>query len=149
MLTIGPNGITENAVNAQIAEMIGAKKKTTLSARFGRMSSLNGQLQAVGEGLQQAERADLVGAGPHLHPGHHPALEPDAEQRQPADRTTKTTTILMRTSHHGSWPKSASVGSCARTARWHLRVEQCEPACVARPAAGDWPRGDRDDRARR
>ena len=77
--TIGPNGMTENAVNAQIAEIIGAKKKTTLSAARGRMSSLNGQLHAVGEGLQQAERADLVRAGPHRHPGHDPPLEPDRE----------------------------------------------------------------------
>src|SRR5207245_5834336 len=38
--TFGPNGITENAVNAQIAEMIGAKKYTTLSASVGMMSSL-------------------------------------------------------------------------------------------------------------
>ena len=40
--TIGPNGMTESAVNAQIAEITGAKKNTTLSAVFGRMSSLNG-----------------------------------------------------------------------------------------------------------
>ena len=53
------------------------------------MSSLNGQLHAVGQGLQQAERADLVRAGPHRHPGHDPALVPDAEQRH-AQPKTKT-----------------------------------------------------------
>ena len=51
------------------------------------MSSLNAQLQAVGQRLQQAERADLVRAGPHLHPGHDPALEPDAEQRHDQPKT--------------------------------------------------------------
>src|SRR5438552_225962 len=36
--TVGPNGITENAVNAQTAEITGAKKYTTLSASLGMMS---------------------------------------------------------------------------------------------------------------
>ena len=51
-------------------------------------------LDAVGQRLQQAERADLVRAGPHRHPGHDPALEPDAS-RIMHDRKTKATTILM------------------------------------------------------
>src|SRR5947208_10006196 len=38
--TVGPSGITENAVNAQTVEITGAKKYTTLSAIFGMMSSL-------------------------------------------------------------------------------------------------------------
>src|SRR3954452_13302234 len=42
--TTGPNGITENAVNATVAEITGAMKYTTLSAVFGMISSLNGSL---------------------------------------------------------------------------------------------------------
>ena len=43
---------------------------------------LERQLHAVGERLQQAERAVHVGADPVLHPGHDAALPPDVEQRE-------------------------------------------------------------------
>ena len=43
---------------------------------------LERQLHAVGERLEQAEGAVHVGADAVLHPGHHPALPPDVEQRE-------------------------------------------------------------------
>src|SRR5205814_9815373 len=39
------------------------------------------QPQAVRERLEQAERADRVGTGAHLHAGHHARLVPDREKR--------------------------------------------------------------------
>ena len=71
-VTIGPNGITESAVNAQIAEIIGAKKKTTLSAAFGMMSSLNAIFRPSARVCSRPNGPDLVGAGAHLHPGRRP-----------------------------------------------------------------------------
>ena len=41
MLTVGPSGMTENARNAGIVAMTGARKYTGLSASAGMMSSLN------------------------------------------------------------------------------------------------------------
>ena len=43
---------------------------------------LGHQLERVGNGLKQALRANAVGAHAVLHAGHHPAFEPDQEQRQ-------------------------------------------------------------------
>ena len=41
MLTSGPNGITLKVMKAGITAIRGARTKTTLSAAFGMMSSLN------------------------------------------------------------------------------------------------------------
>src|SRR6187200_140440 len=42
--TTGPSGMTENATNAAVAEITGARMNTTLSAAFGTMSSLRPSL---------------------------------------------------------------------------------------------------------
>ena len=79
--TSGPNGITANARNAGVAETIGARTKTALVGRLGDDVFLERQLDAVGEALQQAPRADPVGADALLHPGDDAALGTDREQR--------------------------------------------------------------------
>ena len=80
MLTIGPNGITDSAVNAQITEIVGAKKYTTLSAVLGRMSSLKAIFRPSARVCSRPNGPTWLGPGPHLHPGHDPPLEPHAEQ---------------------------------------------------------------------
>ena len=82
MFTTGPNGITEKVTNAGTVAMTGARRKTTLSAAFGMMSSLSASFTPSARLLQQAEGAVHVGADAVLHPGHHAALPPDVEQRE-------------------------------------------------------------------
>ena len=78
----GPNGITAKVTNAGIAAITGASDEDDLVGGLRDDVLLQRQLHAVGEALQQAERAVDVGADPVLHPGDDPALEPDVEQRQ-------------------------------------------------------------------
>ena len=80
--TTGPNGITAKVTNAGIVEITGARTKTSLVGGLRDDVLLQRQLHAVGEALQQAERAVHVGADPVLHPGHDAALAPDVEQRE-------------------------------------------------------------------
>ena len=80
--TIGPNGMTAKDTKHIAAAMIGASDEDDLVGGLGDDVFLQRQLDAVGEGLQQAERAGAVGAGPLLHPADDPALEPDHEQRR-------------------------------------------------------------------
>ena len=75
-----PNGITANAMTAGITEMTGARRYIGLSTPAGMMAFLEHQLDAVGEALQHAERADPVRAEPHLHPAQHLALDQDGHQ---------------------------------------------------------------------
>ena len=81
-VTTGPNGITAKATNAGIAAMTGASDEDHLVGGLRDDVFLQRQLHAVGEALQQAERAVHVGADAVLHAGHDAALEPDVEQRQ-------------------------------------------------------------------
>ena len=67
---------------------------------------LEHRLHAVGEGLQQPERAGAVGAGTLLHAADDAPLEPDHQQR--ADQQVdEDRTALIRDSHHGVSEKSA------------------------------------------
>src|SRR2546430_776705 len=61
--TCGPSGITENAVNAVTVEITGAKKKTTLSAIFGMMSSLNASFSPSARLCSQPFGPTLFGPG--------------------------------------------------------------------------------------
>ena len=80
--TSGPNGITANVTNAGTAAMHRREDEDHLVGGLRDDVLLERQLHAVGERLQQAERAVHVGADPVLHPGHDPALPPDVEQRE-------------------------------------------------------------------
>jgi hypothetical protein len=61
------HGITAQARKRQHAGDSGASRNTPLLAPAGMTISLKHELQQVGEGLQQAERADDVGALAQLH----------------------------------------------------------------------------------
>ena len=65
-------------------EATGARINTTLSAPAGMTRFLEDELQKVGERLQQAERADDVGALPHLHGRPRPCGPSAAGRRWPA-----------------------------------------------------------------
>ena len=51
-----------------------------------REALLEGELDAVGDGLQQTEGSGAVGAGSVLHERHDAALEPGREQREQQKR---------------------------------------------------------------
>ena len=76
-----PNGMTAKETKAIVAAIIGATMKTSLVGRRRGDVLLEHRLHAVGERLQQAERAGAVGAGTLLHPADDAALEPDHEER--------------------------------------------------------------------
>ena len=101
--TVGPNGITANAVKAQTVEMTGAKKYTTLSASFGMMSSLNAS-------LSPSARLCSRPNGPcRLGPGRCCIRATTRRSYQIVNsvmttRNAKIATTLMMISHHGSWP---------------------------------------------
>ena len=119
----GRTGSPTSAVNAQIVEMTGAKKKTTLSAARGMMSSLNASFRPSASDCSRPNGPTWLGPGRTCIRATTRRSNQIAEAASCTTRKTKTTTILMRTSHQGSLPKSASVGSCARTerSRRHLR----------------------------
>ena len=81
-VTTGPNGITEKVTNAGTVAMTGASEEDHLVGGLRDDVFLQRQLHAVGEALEQTERAVHVGADAVLHPGHDATLEPDVEQRQ-------------------------------------------------------------------
>ena len=101
--TIGPNGMTENAVNAQTAEMTGAKKYTTLSASVGMMSSLNAS-------FSPSARLCSSPNGPcRFGPGRCCIRATTRRSYQIVNsvmttRNAKIATTLIRISHHGSLP---------------------------------------------
>ena len=65
--------------------------------------------------LQEAARADPVGADPLLHPADDLALGPDREQRHHAPGTTKIADDLDQDrATSGSWPKSRQRAASAR-----------------------------------
>src|SRR5262249_880763 len=99
--TFGPNGMTENAVNAQTAEMTGAKKYTTLSASFGMMSSLNASFSPSASDWSRPNGPTRLG------PGRTCMRATTRRSYQIANsvittRNTKISTILASTSHQGS-----------------------------------------------
>ena len=102
--------MTAKAMNAGTVAMTGASRKTGLSTAAGDDVLLQRQLDAVGEALQQPERA-RAGSGPRrmLHAPDDPALDPDRQQRDHTGRRKRQTT-LTRMSHHGSWPNDGGRG---------------------------------------
>src|SRR5262249_15568005 len=99
--TIGPNGITAKAVNAQIVEITGAMKKTALSASVGMMSSLNASLSPSASDCSSPKGPTRFG------PGRTCMRATTRRSYQIANsvittRNAKTTTILRIVSHHGS-----------------------------------------------
>jgi hypothetical protein len=72
-------GITAQAASAKVAVAIGASRKTPLLALGRDDRLLEGELQKVGERLEEAEGADDVGAAPHLHRRPHLAVHEQEE----------------------------------------------------------------------
>src|SRR5258705_3459569 len=114
MLTIGPKGTTDSAVSAVTAETVGAKKNTTLSAVRGSRSSLSMPL------MPSASVCSRPSGPVWFRPGRTAIRATTRRSNQTPTRIMlipkmNTTTTLISTSHHGSWPKLASVGSLAST----------------------------------
>src|SRR2546423_11306949 len=108
MDTWGPNGITENAVNAHTVEMTGAKKYTTLSASRGMMSSLNASFSPSASDWSRPNGPTRFG------PGRTCMRATTRRSYQIAKsvmttRKTKTARTLARTSHQVSWPNWSRV----------------------------------------
>src|SRR5439155_2888194 len=115
--TDGPNGITENAVNAHTAEMIGAKKYTTLSAARGMMSSLKASFSPSASDCSSPNGPTRFGPGRTcIRATTRPPYQ--IANRAITTRNANTATTLMSTSHHGSCPNWSS-GPSARFMR-HL-----------------------------
>ena len=69
-----PNGMTEKEASAVKVEMHGREPENRLIGIGGNDVFLEQQLQGVGDGLQQAVRADAHGAEAHLEIGQNFAL---------------------------------------------------------------------------
>ena len=81
------NGSTANEVSAVNVEMTGAIQKIELVGVGGDDVFLEQQLEGVGDGLQQAVRADAHGAEADLEIGQHFALDQrDVAGHQRKDR---------------------------------------------------------------
>ncbi len=116
--TVGPNGITENARNAGIAERIGARKYTGLSASSGMTSSLKASF------IPSASDCS-VPHGPTRFGPMRFCMRPTTlrsntiENSVMTSRKTKTPSTLMMTIQTGCPPNpgttSDTVSAAART----------------------------------
>ncbi len=109
IVTTGPNGMTENATNAGTTAMTGARMKTTLSAALGVMSSLSASFTPSARDCSRPKGPCTLG------PMRCCIRATTRRSHQmlnsvSSTRTTKISTALRRITHHGSWPKSSSVG---------------------------------------
>ena len=77
-----PNGTTENAANAAVAEMIGRERKEQRVGRRRPELLLEQQLDDVGQRLEQALRADQVRAEPLLQDRRDLPLDVDHDGRR-------------------------------------------------------------------
>src|SRR4051812_41606742 len=113
--TIGPNGMTENAVNAVTVEITGARKNTALSARAGMMSSLNASFRPSARDWSRPNGPTRLG------PGRTCMRATTRRSYQIANsvittRNTNTNRTLASTSHQTSWPNwSRPSGIVGRT----------------------------------
>ena len=71
----GANGITAHAASAGIDRHDRREQEQELARARGNDDLLHQQLDPVGDRLQQAPRADAVGADAHLDPADHLALD--------------------------------------------------------------------------
>ena len=103
--TTGPNGITEKVTNAGITAITGARRKTTLSAAFGMMSSLSASFTPSASDWSRPKGPLTLG------PMRCCIRATTRRSHQmlnsvSSTRTTKISTALMTISHHGSWPNA-------------------------------------------
>ena len=115
MLTTGPNGITAKARKHVVAEMIGAKMKTALSAAVGMMSSFSANLMPSAKPCNKPKGPDPVWPDALLHARDDPPFSPDHHQRADT-RKTKMKTALISDSHHGVSAKASVTVTAAFTA---------------------------------
>ncbi len=105
--TSGPNGMTASARNAGTTEMIGAMKKTALSAAVGMMSSFSASL------IPSMRPCSTPNGPTRLGPSRDcmRATTRRSPQMVSSTRTTtppKMPTTLRMTSHQGSWPNGGN-----------------------------------------
>ena len=104
-VTTGPNGITENATNAGTVAITGARMKTTLSAAVGMMSSFSAS-------FTPSARLCSRPNGPFTFGPMRCCIRATTRRSNQmlnsvsSTRITKISSALIRTSHHGSWPKA-------------------------------------------
>ena len=82
MVTTPPMGTIANARNAGSSDRYGARKKILPVGGVGHRLFLEEQLDAVGERLEQSERAGAVGTDAVLHARDHLAQEPDVQEHR-------------------------------------------------------------------
>ncbi len=99
--TSGPNGITENVMNAGITASTGARMKTALSAAVGMMSSFSASFTPSASDCSRPKGPLTLGpircCMRATTRRSHQMLKSVS-----STRTTKIRTALMRISHHGS-----------------------------------------------
>ena len=86
-----PRGMTAKAISAMKTERAGAIRKTKGLARVGRICSLKGHLDPVGDGLKKAKRTSAIGAKAALEAREDATLDQGhvgerGEQRDDEDR---------------------------------------------------------------
>ena len=121
--TSGPNGITEKVTNAGMTASTGASRKTTLSAALGIRSSLSASLTPSASDWSRPKGPLTLGPMRCCIRAttrrSHQMLKSVS-----STRTTKISSALTRTSHHGSWPKASSPSPCgvsaARVSTWEM-----------------------------
>ena len=110
--TVGPKGMTANAMNAGTAATTGARTNTTLSTWRGTMSSFNAS-------LTPSARPCSRPCGPARFGPTRNCIRPMMRRSihivisTVTTRNAKIARTLPPISHHGSRPKSSSVGSAA------------------------------------
>ena len=107
MLTSGPNGITAKVTNAGTVAMIGARRKTTLSAAVGMRSSLSASFTPSASDWSRPKGPCTLG------PMRCCIRATTRRSNQmlksvSSTRITKIATVLIRMIHHGSWPNCSS-----------------------------------------
>ena len=111
--TTGPSGITANATKAAVAEMTGARMKTTLSAAFGTMSSLSASLMPSASDCSRPNGPWYF--GPIRCCMRATTLRsPQMVSRVISTSRTKMSTALRPMTHHGSVPKADRSSAASR-----------------------------------
>ena len=107
-------------------------KKTGKSASVGTDVLLEGQLEPVGQRLQQPERAVPVRPGALLHAAHHAPLEPDHEQRHDQEQGEDDDDLGDRQPQRVAGEQRLGV---ARRTGWGERVHGVSPGAEVATAA--------------
>ena len=111
--TSGPNGITANVTNAGTVAITGARRKTALSAAFGIRSSFSASFTPSASDWSSPNGPCTLGP---MRCCIRATTRRSSQMLNSVSRTriTKISRVLIRISHHGSWPNCSSTSRTDR-----------------------------------